>query len=612
MTISDPAFKRIVVERFSGLLTTLDIEDLPPSYANPCRNAAFTSGGMDSREGTSVICDLAQAASILDAEFLLFNGTRYYFFVMNDNNLYYTTDAFAAGTLLVTTTTTCTRVQVLGYGNLVYIFLGGNAANFGLEEVRVWNPTAGTVDLITIIPEAIGSMAAASGGAGDVSVGLHKIKVVFETRTGYRSSPTTGTVEYTATADDSIDLTAIPTYTGSATHVAAECTRRHIVMTAGGLESYYIAATIENNTATTVTIDIADSQLIQQTNVDDYFQFQSPAPKLSTGIIYHERLIACGDSTNGSLAWTSELGSPQSFRGDVGFIQVDADNGQDLIKPFSIRDILYLIKTIGLYASIDNGETPDSWPMMIISHEIGTVSMKGVSEKSDENFVVIQDFRGVYYFNGSPPRKLTQMIQPTWDTVNVANFRKGEIHIDSVKRRVYNLVPTGVSTTVNEIFVCDYQEGWDNVKWSTWATAGTAWRTMCVDTGGYRVLIGGASQDVFLIDDDEISDNGTAIDYLSRQGVIQAAPAGLALFGGIDFYVQGEGSMTLKIYDLHGTLLDTPTALTLADPGTQDLFRRLNLRNERIFVEFGHNSATAWSHMRRMTVFTKTDGTRAY
>ncbi|MDZ4247724.1 MAG: hypothetical protein U1D32_00380, partial [Patescibacteria group bacterium] len=229
MTIADPSFQQIVVDSFKGLLTTFDLEDLPKEYANPCRNASFTSGGVNSREGASVICDLAQAASILDAEFLLFNGTRYYFFVMNDNNLYYTTDAFAAGTLLVTTTTTCTRVQVLAYGNLIYIFLGGNAANFGLEEVRVWNPTSGNVDLITIIPEAIGSMAAASGGAGDVSVGLHKIKVVFETRSGYRSEPTTGTLEYTATADDSIDLTAIPTYTATATHVAAECTRRHIV-----------------------------------------------------------------------------------------------------------------------------------------------------------------------------------------------------------------------------------------------------------------------------------------------------------------------------------------------------------------------------------------------
>ena len=87
---------------------------------------------------------------------------------------------------------------------------------------------------------------------------------------------------------------------------------------------------------------------------------------------------------------------------------------------------------------------------------------------------------------------------------------------------------------------------------------------------------------------------------------------GLGLFAGVDFYVQGEGSMTLKVYDLHGTLLQTLDSLTLADPGTQDLFRRMNLRNERIFLEMSHNSATTWSKTHRVTFFSKQDGVRAY
>jgi len=272
-------FPTIRIEKFMGLLNYYDARDIPKEYSPVCENVVFKPGRVASRPGTETFITLGGGTDIYHSELYLLASpfTKFYLFLMQDHNLYYSTGG--ARTLLLTGDSDTTNFVVTSYGNFVYIFQSDGYA--GTTAMYVWDPTqlpTVQVDLATITPAAIGTMAAATGGAGEVDAGVHLIRVVFETRTGYRSSPTTGSVSYTATANDSIDLTNIPLYAGEAGHVAAECTKRHVVMTPAGLEEYYIALTINDNTTATGTIDISDVQLVQQTNVDAYFNYMSPLP----------------------------------------------------------------------------------------------------------------------------------------------------------------------------------------------------------------------------------------------------------------------------------------------------------------------------------------------
>ena len=604
----------ILIEEFMGLVTEPDEQDVAKEYAVVCRNAKFAAGKVGSRPGTIDAITLGAGSDIYQAEWISYASSAiYYFFLMDDFNLYYSTGG--ARTLLITTSGSPKRFSVAVYGDFVYFFF--NDGNFGVDGPYVWDPSVlPTIqtDLATIAPAAIGTMSAATSGAGSVDAGAHKIKVVFETRTGYRSSPTTGTVTYTATASDSIDLTNIPLFATGGGHAAAECTKRHIVMTEAGGDTYFIALTIANNSATTGTIDISDADLNQGVEVTDYFQFTSPLPEFAIGFIYHNRLCCAGNVSEASLLYVSELDSPQTFRADVGFLNANRDDGYRIYGVFPIRDVLYIVKQRGLYATQDNGVAPNSWPLAIYAEDVGTNSFGGVTSLTDENFAVILDFKGLYLFTGSPPIKLTADIQPTWDTISIPYSIFAEVRVDTLNRRVHCLIPTGAATRPDKDIVVDYSDGWDKAKWSIWQTAGLAWRSIIFASDGtaIRGFVAVAGSTVQRFDETATSDDGTAIDYAYRTGIIEPRMFGMNLFGGISMHAYGAGTLGLSVYGPDGTLIVSPTGFTLSTTPEQDLFRRINVRTERIFLEFSHNSASSYSNINRLAVYAEEDGVRSY
>ena len=776
MTISS-GFQKLTLERFDGLNTRLDPQDLPANLSPISNNAAYSSDGVASRAGTSTFLALGGGTDIYHSEFLLFNGTRYYLFLMQDNKLYYCTDTSPARTLLHTPTGSPTIFKLAVYGNFVYIFYSGTNGTYGTSGPFVWDPTllpTIQVDLCTIPPEptatvidqatavltstgvnvtandvvtvripsfakfgavdfeyvfraalanqgkagdvliganaaatlenlkacinhdpsgegstyGIGTMNpsnffyasavtattltltarqsgasqnaiqvteaavtlswgaatftggsrfdAADGVQGDCDPGYHAVRVLFKTRTGYISSPADARV-CLIRSTGTLPMSGIPLFTATATHVAAECTGRILIMTEAFGDpsefesvldtenwqnalngSYYQALEINDNTTTTGTIDIADSQLIHETNWDAAFEFTSPLPTFSIGKMYHERMIACGNSSEPSLAYVSEIGFPQTFRADTGFRDINHEDGVALVLTFQIRDVLYFLKGLGLYATQDNGTQPNTWPLAIISSQVGTASLSGVSELSDEDFAVILDFRAGYFFNGSPPEDITEDIQRTttlssgWNAINIAAMTVAEVHIDSVEKRIFFLVATGSDTRPSKAFVLDYSDGWQRKKWSIWYPQTRSWRSMMMDTGGYRVLICLDSSNVQKIDDTVVNDNGIAVDYQHRTGNIEPQKSGLALVGGTDVHVTGSGNLTMKYYDPDGTIIQTSQVLALASAPGKDLFDMTNIRSERIFIDFSHNAVGASSKISRLTVFSKPDGNRAY
>jgi hypothetical protein len=342
--------------------------------------------------------------------------------------------------------------------------------------------------LASIAPVGIGTLAAVDGGAASpgITAGVHKIRVVYETDSGYRTRPSADFLEFTAAGSQSVDVTSIPV------HPDASVVRRHLVMTEASLDTYYILATIDNNTFTSIPdINVSDAELRTSTEVTDYFQYQSPLPGAIGSLVFHNRLITWGDGSNSSLLRISEPGQPETFREDIGLLEVRRDDGQRITNAFVIRDVLYCVKERSLHAINDNGEGPSSWPVVLVSDDCGSQSPSGVSHLSDEDFAIIQDIKGLYLFTGLQPRKLSQGIQPTWDTRNYDAMQTAEVHIDTAHRRILSLMPTGAATQPNITLVCDYEKGWEQPRWATWETDGAEWRSFIID--GADIVISAAS-----------------------------------------------------------------------------------------------------------------------
>lgn len=604
---------------FAGLNTLQSPQALPSKYSSICKNAIFNQAPIGSREGTSTYFDLGAGTDIYRAELYTAPSpfVKYYLVLMSDHKLYYSTGpgAGAARTLLFDASgfsTPPVHFRAVPYGNYVFLFFSDGF--FGVSAMYVWDPTklpTVQVDLCTIPPPAIGTMAAADGAAGSVTVGIHLLKVVFVTRTGYVSVPTSGIVTYVAPGAKKISLTNIPVFAAITGHLAAECIERRIIMTEAGLATYYEALVISDNTTTTGTIDIADDQLNQETNYTDNFQFTSPLPGGSTGLIYKEKMCFCGNGSDGSVVYVSETGLPQTFRVDTGFIPVRRNDGQRTVTLFNIRDVLYIVKQRAFFGTSDNGLGPADWPSpMLITEDVGTESIDGVSHLSDQDFAIILDPKQPYVFRGPPPDRIGTNIVPTWLLNNYNAEATAQIAIDTVLRRIYFLVPTGVATRPDTILMCDYLGGWDNLKWSVWTTGGAAWRSIVQD--GSLTLLFAASALVRQLDPAAITDNGSAIDYQNHSGVIDPGGVGLKLFGGIDAHPTGAGTLYLKVYGPDNALLQTLTGFTLAATPGKDLFRGFNWRKERIFIEFGHNDVAASSKLYKMSLPVKSDGLRAY
>lgn len=349
----------------------------------------------------------------------------------------------------------------------------------------------------SIAPASLGTMAAADGAADTltgITAGVHKLRVVFENDHGFRTRPTElggtnndGILTYTAPGDAKVTLTNVPV------HPDSSIKKRHIVMTEAELDTYYIFYTADNNTTTTFTnITIPDAQLKLQTEVSDYFQYISPLPGAMGSIVFHNRLITWGDGNNLGILLVSEPGQVETFRGDVGLIEVRVDDGQRIVACFVLRDGLYVVKERSIHHVNDNGGDPAEWPVVLVSEDCGTNSPSGVSMQSDEEFVAIQDPKGVYVFTGLKPEKMSQIINPTWMNVNYSASETGEIHIDTVNRRIFNLVPTGSATQPDKVYVLDYEKGWDHPRWIEWETDGDAWRSMIVE--GAVILVAAASK----------------------------------------------------------------------------------------------------------------------
>lgn len=158
------------------------------------------------------------------------------------------------------------------------------------------------------------------------------------------------------------------------------------------------------------------------------------------------------DAMRGSFA-----ANPEAFDGVTGLIETSPSDGQRMTAAFSLLDgKLYILKEKSMYWTEDDGQNePALWKVTQVSDKVGTPSIQGAAVA--EGWAVIASREGAYIFWGGQPLKISQEIQPEWDTINWNAGHTLYTVIDTENKRIHIGAPTGSATSPNKEFVMDYR-----------------------------------------------------------------------------------------------------------------------------------------------------------
>jgi hypothetical protein len=339
----------------------------------------------------------------------------------------------------------------------------------------------------------------------------------------------------------------------------------------------------------------------------------------------------------------------ESYDSQTGLLQVSLNDGQSVRTCFKIRERLYLVKEHSFYVTQDDGVNEPAgsatggtpWPVQEVSKKVGTPSINGVG--IGEDWVVIAHRTGLYIFHGGEPEKISQEIQPLWDTINWQYGYTISVTVDTRKRRILICAPFGAATAPNKTVVLDYHDvgGADQIassppihltytgrkaafdksrKWAPWTIAANC--VAQIEQSNLQTLLYFGSNDgtgnINQLDDtgNVFADNGGQIPsyYVTAFFVEQPQEQQLQLrthrklFQYMTQFVQGSGTMGLTVYlaSLSNALALNPQALT--NPAIKDLEVGLNQLIERMAVKVAAGGVAGnWFDLQKTTLAVKPD-----
>ena len=353
--------------------------------------------------------------------------------------------------------------------------------------------------------------------------------------------------------------------------------------------------------------------------------------------------------------------------GDGGIIDTSTQNPQPVMGGFELRDNLYLLKTGSMYFTKDNPNSePGEWSLNEVSNRVGAVGIAAFD--TGEEWAVMGCRAGLFGFDGSEPKLLNLETLQIW---NLINWNAGNticVRNDINKRRILCAVPlpTGTSpdgvptstvqwlpfapynpapTTPNVILMLNYQglgsfeELMNSIsvhatmfgtlaapdmrrKWSIWNIAtpymGFIIRADYLDAPLF-VCNGIASSKIYEFDDNSHNDDGAVIFGLyTTYGHVNAAKAvTMPIFGMhtkrytvLQANIQGEGTAQVRLLpnDLGARYpYIVPGGMKLTNPANDDLFKPINAKGQRIFLEFSTNTLDQWFSLSKTLLTGKAD-----
>jgi hypothetical protein len=360
-------------------------------------------------------------------------------------------------------------------------------------------------------------------------------------------------------------------------------------------------------------------------------------PTLGAGFLVDNiEIFPTAEPYNTSLVRASFADDPESYDGVTGFMSVSENDGQTVRSAFLLRERLYLVKDRSLHVTEDDGvNEPASWTINEVSNAVGTPSVAGVAV--GEDWAVIAGRAGMYIFDGGEPIKISQEIQPLWDTINWAAGQTLWVRVDTRNKRILCGVPTGTATSPNLILVLDYRSLSSageisslgsilfstlsgklyavgrSRKWCPWNITANSCTLAERSDGTAQVflgngLIGGAGNGkIYQLSDTQLSDDGAAINsyyttyfFLSHDlEQTYQVRSHRKLFAYLALYAEGAGNLNLSAFVDNEAYPTALTPLPLSSPGPKDLELPINLLGERVAFQVGTNTPGAWFKLER-------------
>jgi len=336
---------------------------------------------------------------------------------------------------------------------------------------------------------------------------------------------------------------------------------------------------------------------------------------------------------NASLVRASLADDPESYDGINGLLSIAENNGQAVRAAFVLRDQLYFVKEHSIYSTRDDGvNEPADWTLSEVSSRVGTPSVDGVD--TGEDWAVIADRSGLYIFDGGEPVKISQEIQPLWDSINWQYGHTLWVRVDTRTKRILVGVPIASAAQPNRVLVLDYRglstasdiASYASVhtssmtgrlismsrgrKWAPWNITANSAALVERSDGTAQLFLGngGANGKIYQLSDAQLSDDGAAIaGYYTTYffpAIDQEEALGTGshrkLFAYLTCYAEGAGNLNLTSFAANAGFSTLLPPLALTSPQNKDFELPINVLAERAAFQLGTNQAGSWFRLSRM------------
>jgi len=600
----------LVIGSFRGTFDRGEDETTPIGFFLDSQNVRFIKGGVTTRYGTDVSITIGSV--LRTATYKRIGEAQRQLILDSSGNLWDSTSLVVPILSIVAMTdfsmvTIFDRAYITPHngitglpGEKVYVYTGSGVAR----------PAAGTP------PSAFSLVTADSTTSGSVEAGVHILGMAFETASGFITAPG-GFKVHTSVGAKKIDVSAMAI--GGSQVVARHIVSSKLVVDFNGdfnSQTYYFVPNgrVDNNTATTVTVDFFDASL-----VDDASYLLEELAEIPAGVgigLYKGRMIVWGENAHSAIVRVSQIGEPESISSVAGFITVNpGDSGGPINNCTEYRNQLVICKNQRTYFSQDNTNEAAFWETGSIDMSVGT-SCHGFGKSLDfgeniEDFLLVADRAGLRLYNGtySDDNVLTFNVDDIWGRINQAYFHKIEIAVDTVNSFIYVVVPLDEATSPNVILHADYSEGMsiDAIRWTVWSFP-VAPSTVVVDVVNAVPVMkfGSPAGNIYEVDPTALLDAETAIDHWIE---FPFFPSGededeaVNHFTGIRMRVRGIGDLQITLKDQDAVQTASAASITLSAGPGRPLFRGFNFVSERCSVKLRMNLVSEHFLLTRFTLY---------
>lgn len=629
----------ILIEEMNGYWNRGDIDTCPPDHFTEFINFQTIESGFKTRDGVRVV--KASTSPLRIYPYFDASVGDGYLELRSDNKIYHVYGGISGGIPSFTTfqvsnaITGMTDFGFISINGRAYISPSTNTNLGGISGEFIYVYDGGGVNMMrkaagTGPTTAEGAMTAAnSATAGNVEAGVHVFGVVYETNSGFLTQIGPSHAYPTVTADGThkVDLAAIPIFGGGG---GTLITKRHIVASKlipsatynGDPASYQLffvpGGTIANNTATTLTVNFFDSELID--DASHLLDLLAELPAVGGLGTYHNRMLgwdiagAFGDATDGiNICMVSYPGEPEAMDTINGFIQVPRE-GTGITWCQEYRDILYVMKFNKIMAFNDNGDVPTSWPSAVVDQGLGCgkhgVLIVGIYGGINvESFITLND-QGIYMFTGNlTTPELSWKIKDYWRSIAFIDIINGLVsgYNDPLNQLLYIVLPNQAT-----VLVGDYSDGLsaEKIKWSKYTFSNTPNCLLLFDKDNKLFL-------TFPTGVHWIQPTTTNDTYSGASPVKIPDPTVIGAllpnenddvfnhYAGARLRVSGSGTLKSKLYGLDNSLTNTlPDQILSTTPG-KEYFLLGTLVSQKARLELKTTAINETFKVNRYTMFAK-------